>query len=85
MNGIRVIWQYFVNWAHLLDQALNTALGGDPRMTLSARMGRDIARGRCVLCRPVCGLLNLIQRDHCARAWAGDSTPVNASMQVTKD
>ena len=85
MNYLKALGKYLVNWLHLADQTLNTLLAGDPRMTLSARMGRDIAAGRCWLCRPFCSLLNLFERDHCAKAWEGDETPINASMQVTLD
>lgn len=79
------IAQYLFNLVHLADQAANTVLGGDPRMTLSARMGRDIEAGRCSVCRGVCWLLNLIQRDHCALAWDGEKVGTDAGMQVTKD
>ena len=82
---INMLGQYLYNWGHLLDQAANTSIGGDPRMTLSARMGRDIKAGRCRVCSFVCGVLDLFQKDHCAKAWRSDETPINSDMQVTKE
>lgn len=79
------IGQYLFNVLHVLDQLLNVLLGGDPRMTMSARMGRDIAAGRCQLCRPVCWLLSKLDTNHCARAWASEQQGVDASMQITKE
>lgn len=55
------------------SQSLNAWLGGDPDSTLSARMGRAIAAGRCWLCRPVCALLNLIDKRHCQNAAAAET------------
>ncbi len=82
---MNVIAQYLFNWLHLLDQAANTLIGGDPRETLSARMGRDIEAGRCVLCRHACAVLSLIQRDHCAKAWAKEQQRFQPDMQTTGD
>ncbi|MDE2470469.1 MAG: hypothetical protein KGL35_17420 [Bradyrhizobium sp.] len=77
--------RYLLNLLVALDRLLNTIGLGDPRMTLSARMGRDIAQGKCWLCRPVCWVLGLIQRDHCAQAWASEQVPVDASQQLAKE
>lgn len=59
--------KYAMNCWLALDQLLNTWLGGDPDMTLSGRMGRDIKQGKCWLCTPICRALNFIsrQKDHC--------------------
>ena len=75
--------QYILNWLQLVDQAINVMLGGDPRQTISARMGRNIALGRCRLCRPICALLALIQRDHCAKSWQSEQAAYNADQQTT--
>jgi hypothetical protein len=61
---------YLKNNALAGDQSLSVLMGGDPDMTLSGRMGRAIAQGRCSLCKPICWLLGRIERDHCAAAAA---------------
>ena len=70
MSFLTSLKQYGLNWATLGDQTLNCAIGGDPRQTLSARMGRNVESGRCLACRRICAFLNLFQKDHCAKAWA---------------
>lgn len=60
--------QYIFNALIGLDQFANALLGGDPDMTLSGRMGRAVAEGRCKLCGLICWLLGLIDKDHCALA-----------------
>jgi hypothetical protein len=60
--------RYIVNALIGLDQFINALLGGDPDMTLSGRMGRAVAQGRCKLCGPVCWFLGKLDKDHCARA-----------------
>lgn len=60
--------KYLANLAISIDQLANTLLGGDPDMTISARMGRAIRNGRCRLCRPVCWVLDKIDPGHCAKA-----------------
>jgi hypothetical protein len=60
--------RYFLNALIGLDQFINTLFGGDPDMTLSGRMGRSVAAGRCKFCKAVCWLLGKIDKDHCARA-----------------
>lgn len=58
------LWNVLVG----LDQFVNALTGGDPDMTLSGRMGRAVAEGRCTGCKAVCWLLGKIDKDHCARA-----------------
>lgn len=65
--------QYFINALIALDQLINTLFGGDPDMTLSGRMGRAVAQGRCRLCKVVCWFLDKIDTDHCARANANEA------------
>jgi len=77
--------QYLINWLHLIDQMFNTLLAGDPRETLSARMGRDVLNGRCRFCKWICLGLNRIQNNHCAEAWNGEQKPLTPDMQITPD
>lgn len=50
------------------SQLLNAVTGGDPDETFSGRMGKAIAGGRCVLCKPVCALLDWLDKPgHCQR------------------
>jgi hypothetical protein len=58
---------YLWNIAVALDQFLNTALGGDPDMTLSGRMGRAIKQNKCYLCRAICLVLNKFEINHCIK------------------
>ena len=60
--------RYFWNLLVAFDQLVNTLTGGDPDMTLSGRMGRAVAEGRCKACRGVCWVLDKFDKDHCARA-----------------
>lgn len=56
-----------------LDQLGNAALGGDPDMTISGRMGRAIGQDRCWLCRWACRLLDYLDAGHCARTAAAEA------------
>jgi hypothetical protein len=82
---MNALTRWVANVAAAVDRLLNAATGGDPRMTLSARMGRDISLGRCALCRPVCAVLGWLDKDHCARSWASEQQPVDASQQIVKE
>jgi hypothetical protein len=77
--------QYISNWLCLLSQAANTLAGGDPRMTLSARMGHDILDGKCKACGFLCALLALIDPDHCENAWADELLAPNPVDQIVND
>lgn len=48
-----------------LDQLLNVLFGGYPDETLSSRMGK---RPDCKVCRFMCKLLDLVDKDHCQKA-----------------
>ncbi|MET3122614.1 hypothetical protein AAKU67_002216 [Oxalobacteraceae bacterium GrIS 2.11] len=76
---------YFWNLLRLFDITCNTGIGGDPRMTLSSRMGRDMAEGKCAACTYVCAFLNLFQKNHCAIAWASEQVAPVQSDQVAKE
>lgn len=62
------IERYVKNVLVAKDQLANAFLGGDPDETLSGRMGKAIAKGKCALCRPICWLLGKLDKDHCAKA-----------------
>lgn len=68
-----LIKKYLFNNLISFDQTLNTILGGDPDMTLSGRMGRDIKTGKCKLCKVICWLLNKIDKNHCANVERHES------------
>jgi|GEM_PF-758503 len=65
-----LIKQWLWNILHAIDILLNAITGGDPEETISSRMGKAIAAGRCKLCRPICHVLNKLfrQLNHCADA-----------------
>ena len=66
------------------DMICNAILGGDPRETISRRIGRAIERRvRCRFCYLLCYLLNKIDRDHCRKA--ADAPAPDGSMAVDKD
>jgi hypothetical protein len=59
--------RYFLNFAVLFDEAVNTVFGGSPNETVSERAAKARNAGRrwgCVLC----GLLNRINPGHCDNA-----------------
>jgi len=62
--------RYFWNLMIMLDQALNTILGGDPDETLSSRMGKRV--DTCILCRFLCNILNKIDKRHCKNSIETD-------------
>lgn len=49
-----------------LDMFVNGLVGGDPKETISHRLGRAQARGS-VVAAVICLPLNLISQDHCRR------------------
>ena len=69
-----IVWGVIVG----IDRLGNTLLGGDPKMTLSGRMGRDIREGLCWICKPICWVLNKIQKNHCA-IQAADEAALGAN------
>lgn len=58
-----------ITWGHLyaLDIYANSLLGGDPRETISSRLGRGQIEG-CLLCGLLCKFLNIFDADHCRKA-----------------
>ena len=58
-------------WRHLLalDQYANTLLGGDPKETISSRLGRGQA-SNCLICSLLCTFLNLFDPGHCKKSLA---------------
>lgn len=74
--------RYFWNVLVAFDQFINTLIGGDPDMTLSGRMGRAVAEGRCKACRVVCWVLDKFDPGHCARVSKAEAD--EGADQVTK-
>ena len=80
---MKLVLQYFYNLASVTDRVVNTVLGGDPRQTLSSRMGRNIEAKRCPVCGWICRRLDVLQLGHCAKAWASEQKPLTPDMQTT--
>lgn len=59
--------RYFLNLFVAVDRLINALTGGDPEMTLSGRMGRAVAEGRCKACRVICWAIDLVDQGHCER------------------
>lgn len=69
-----MIGKYLMNWLIWLDCGGNTLLGGDPRETISSRLGKAARRGNR-LAYIVCRCLHLLDARHCQDAidpHAGD-------------
>lgn len=64
-TGLRQTWLYVLNWILLVDLVANCLLGGDPRETLSSRMGKQLQEGDCKLCGWICYVLDRLDPDHC--------------------
>lgn len=64
--------RYFWNILIAFDQLVNTILGGDPDETISSRMGKHVANGQCKLCRLICFLLDIVDKDHCTKSIEPD-------------
>ena len=62
------IKKYIINLLISIDQLFNTILGGNPDETISSRMGRHLLKKNCKLCKIICKLLNLIDKNHCIDA-----------------
>ena len=60
-------WAY--NVAIALDRLVNALIGGDPDWTISARMGRAVNNGDCLLCHWLCKALSLFDNRHCHESW----------------
>lgn len=52
-----------------IDQLINAMLGGYPDETLSSRMGK---RPDCPVCRFICKLLDIVDKDHCQKSIEWD-------------
>jgi hypothetical protein len=65
----KYIWNILIS----IDQLINVVLFfGDPDETMSSRMGKHLAKHDCPFCNFMCGLLNLIQKDHCVKSIEAD-------------
>lgn len=67
-----MVKKYIWNLLIAIDQLFNTIFAGDPDETVSSRMGKHIAKHDCPFCNFMCGLLNLIQKDHCIKSIEKD-------------
>ena len=79
------VLQYLYNWINWVDRGINVLFGGDPRQSVSSRMGRDVAAGRCKFCGWLCRRLDFFEADHCAKKWADEQKPLVPDMQITGD
>ena len=66
-----------------LDQLLNTIFGGDEDETMSSRLGKDARRGRFVGC-VLCGILGLIDRNHCEKSIERDRGKLPGQYDLPK-
>jgi len=64
--------KYIWNLLIAIDQLVNTILGGDPDETMSSRMGKHLVKKDSFLCKIICKLLNLIDKNHCVDAIEKD-------------
>ena len=64
-----------------IDIFFNTVTGGDPRETISSRMGKLLAKHQCVFCKVVCNILNKIDPNHCQSSINADV----GNLSVLKD
>jgi hypothetical protein len=64
--------RYIYNILIAIDQLFNTVLGGFPDETISSRMGKRLVKRDCALCNFICGLLNLIDKNHCVKSIEAD-------------
>jgi len=67
--GAARLWA--VNIAIAFDQLANALIGGDPDETISSRAGKARRRGAPWACL-LCGLLDMIDPRHCAKAREDD-------------
>lgn len=58
------LWRWLVRVGSGLSRTLNAVLGGDPRETFSARLGRAAAGGNR-LASAVCTILGIADPGHC--------------------
>jgi hypothetical protein len=62
--------KWIVNVLVGVDQLANAFAGGDPDETISSRCGKRQKSNK--VCRWLCGLLNKIDRRHCAKSIEPD-------------
>lgn len=72
------VGRYFLNYAILLDEAVNTVFGGSPNETISERAAKARNAERrwgCVLCR-VLGWINPGHCDNALTSTVGDDAVI---------
>ncbi len=72
---------YLVNLLVAGNRLVNTALAGNPNMTVSGRMGRSVERGECRLCGALCKLLHLVDKDHCEKQWRREKVATSPPLK----
>lgn len=76
---------YAENVAFVADETLNTLAGGNPRITVSARCGSQIAAKKpCLLCRVICGFIERVLglKGHCLGSWQIEAPIAYASRNM---
>lgn len=64
----RYIWNLLIS----IDQFFNTLLGGFPDETLSSRMGKHVVKRNCKVCRIICRILDIFEKNHCTKSIEKD-------------
>ncbi|WP_394137420.1 hypothetical protein [Cytobacillus oceanisediminis] len=67
-----MVKRYFWNLLISLDQLANTLLGGFPDETISSRMGKRVRKKNCPVCKVICRILDLFDKDHCEKSIEED-------------
>jgi hypothetical protein len=63
------IWNLLIS----IDQLFNTLFGGYPDETISSRMGKKLVKKEsCPVCKFLCFLLNLVDKNHCIDSIEND-------------
>ena len=60
--------RWLLNILLAFDLFLNAVFLGDPRETISSRIGKKADRGDCKLCLFLCKWLDRLDRRHCSAA-----------------
>lgn len=64
----RYLWNFLI----AVDQLINTILGGVPDETISSRMGKRVVKKNCKVCKVICRILDLFEKDHCIKSIEED-------------
>lgn len=64
---------YLFRVLYSIDQLANAMVGGNPDETVSSALGKKQRRG-CKLCRFICGILNIVDPNHCEKSIEEDES-----------